>query len=134
MAKAKVVPDTVKKIPTKKATAKAPKKATKASGKVSKVTRAKNEPTTAETPKTLAMADMVRDAFENTKGSKGTTLQAIRIYITKKYDVEMTKRRQNIMKKFVKDEFDEGRMRMTNHKGDQINYSKRFKVTASSSN
>lgn len=76
----------------------------------------------------VSMATMVINAFENIKVRGGIPLAAIRNYISDIYKVEMTKSRQTKIKKFIQNEFLEGRIKMTNHDGDVINYTKRFRM------
>lgn len=92
--------------------------------KLDKVSKAKSSP---DHP---PFADMVKRALENLKSRQGCSLSAIRNFISTQYNLEMNKRRQNLIKSYLSDEFQEGRLVMTNggKSNGGIDYSKRFSV------
>lgn len=80
--------------------------------------KAKNSPTVAE---------MVLHAFINLKSDrKGHSVSAIRNHMKNHFKYDVTKRTNTIIRKFLAQEFSEGRIRMTNDEGDNILYNKRF--------
>lgn len=76
-------------------------------------------------PKT---AEMVAEALITLKNRKGVTLQAIRKYLTNEYNCILTTQIGQLIKKYLGDEFEAGRLQMTNDESDTINYKRRFKV------
>lgn len=97
-----------------------------AGGKVEKKPKAKPKPHSNNPP----VAEMVQNALDSLKSRQGCSLIAIRKYITENYDGEMTKQRQNLIKKFMSEEFEAGRIKMTNDDETTINFKKRFNVVA----
>lgn len=69
---------------------------------------------------------MVTAAFANLKDRKGLTLAAIRNYVGNNYECVLDKRNQNNIKKFISEAVLDGRIKMMNHDGNEVNFSKRF--------
>lgn len=95
-------------------------KPTKNLSKVAKKPRVKKE-----TMSDL-VATMVTEAFNKSNNSQGITLTAIKNYMAKTFDLEMSKPTQTLIKKFIGKEFRLGRIEMTNDRSKNIDYTKRF--------
>lgn len=106
-----------KKEVTKKKVQKKRKVDTESDNKVSK-TSSKN-PT---------ITEMVTNALTTLKDRKGSSLTAIKTFITNNYGLEMTKARQTLLRKAMRTEFDEGRIRITNGDVDVIKFNMRFNL------
>lgn len=73
-----------------------------------------------------SIPDMTINALSTLKDRKGHTLAAIRNFISTQHNRVVNKTFQGHIRKFIEKEFLEGRIRMTNSDGEQINFSKRF--------
>lgn len=71
---------------------------------------------------------MVTHALTTLKSRQGCSLAAIRNCIKEKYNVELNKQRQNLIKNFMTEEFNAGRIKMTNNDKLKIDFSKRFNI------
>lgn len=76
---------------------------------------------------------MVAEAFSTLKNRKGHTLAAIRKFVAENYDCEVTKQIQTNIKKYIREEFEAGRIKMVgvgesddDQTEAEINFKKRF--------
>lgn len=72
------------------------------------------------------MAEMVDEAFKMLKNRKGHSLEAIRKFVIQNYDCNKTKLTQTLIKKYLAQEFAEGRIKMMNSESNNILFNKRF--------
>lgn len=72
---------------------------------------------------------MITNALTTLKSRQGSSLVAIRNFIKSQYNLEMTKQRQTLIKKVMTQEFNAGRIIMTNLSStSKINFTKRFNI------
>lgn len=80
--------------------------------------------------KSIPIREQVTHALTAKRSRSGVTLIAIRKYMVEMFDTNVTKVIQNNVKKFIEEEFAEGRIVMVNDESDKINFTKRFNFTS----
>lgn len=72
--------------------------------------------------------DTINKLTSTLENGKGAPLVSIRNYVAKTHGLKMSVPRQTMIKEIIAKEFNDGRIRMTNHGGTKINFTKRFDV------
>lgn len=82
-----------------------------------------------EPTKHPSTSKMVTEAFTLLKNRKGHTLYAIKKFITDNYNCQISSQINNNIKKYLAEEFEAGRIKMTDSDADKIKFNQRFALS-----